>query len=685
MNVHGRRSGNENDGFSPLSVFIDDEGGYTTVAMALALLLSITLVLFAGRVQWSLSRAAEVQEIADASAMAGANVVARYATVAQVCDALVLTMGLAGLVTCGAALVLAAIPGAGEAASGMLDLGTSMLDARSTFARSAVAGLEKLEGFVPALVMLDSIAVVEANEADGLSYAGVAVPVPFEGMSDFSSLDASVDTDGLERKARDMQDVSERLEEARKRMDDALMRGWMADCGNRPRCMRERAATLAGLAGAQNPDYPSPETWTFGAALVRARTYYPVRRTVDIPEDGGVEALVDSCARKAFYDYAIEQLTTAYYVEYPDGQVDLFLPEFPHNTSEMRATGIYTEQRWPCTMQDVRVLHATLACPGATGPSAGSASLAQLDAGEVSRCPICEMDATDMGKVAAASTSIDNGFEHYWREIVLASRDYEAARDEYTSAEDELEGVAREGADLFEEALGQLAVPRAHIVPPGAWGCIALVARTDAGQVPASLGGSFLDTAQLPPGAAISAAMLAPDESTDGNSVLAHLFDGLTRRYPALSESLGDAGRLWGTLLESYGASFDELAHRSAEFLGRIDGVFGGSIGAWTRDTVASIVSDAGLEPVDIRMLKPVLVSTSSVFGRAGWDGVARVQRLILSLGPSPDFGTILRALGIDRPEAIGEGSITVAELGIPGTDLVIPIEVDLSELAGTP
>ena len=257
--------------------------------------------------------------------------------------------------------------------------------------------------------------------------------------------------------------------------------------------------------------------------------------------------------------------------------------------------------------------------------------------------------------------------------------------EEYTSAEDELEGVAREGADLFEEALGQLAVPRAHIVPPGAWGCIALVARTDAGQVPASLGGSFLDTAQLPPGAAISAAMLAPDESADGNSVLAHLFDGLTRRYPALSESLGDAGRLWGTLLESYGASFDELSHRSAEFLGRIDVVFGGSIGAWMRDTVASIVSDAGLEPVDIRMLKPVLVSTSSVFGRAGWDGVARVQRLILSLGPSPDFGTILRALGIDRPEAIGEGSITVAELGIPGTDLVIPIEVDLSELAGMP
>ena len=100
---------------------------------------------------------------------------------------------------------------------------------------------------------------------------------------------------------------------------------------------------------------------------------------------------------------------------------------------------------------------------------------------------------------------------------------------------------------------------------------------------------------------------------------------------------------------------------------------------------LSRIFSVFGVVDLLQRMLKPVLVSTSSVFGRAGWDGVARVQRLILSLGPSPDFGTILRALGIDRPEAIGEGSITVAELGIPGTDLVIPIEVDLSELAGMP
>lgn len=681
----GQLSGTDRRGVQPLSLFLDDEGGYTTVALALALLLAITLVFFAGRIQWGLSRAAEVQEVADACSLAGSNVVARYATCAQVCDALILSMGLAGLVTCGAALVLSAVPGAGPLAAEILGRGTSILEARSDFAHSAVRGLSALERLVPALVMLNSIATVEANEGEGLSYAGLAVPVPLEGRSDLSSLETEIDTGSLEQRAHEMQEVGERIEEARTRADDALMRGWMADCGQRPRCMRERALTLAGLTGGQNPDYAGYESWTFGAALIRARTYYPVRRNLDGPEDGTVESLVDSCVRKAFYDYAIERLSMAFYTERADGGVDMQLPEFPHNTAETRSTSLYTEARWPCTAGDGRVLHATLSCPGATGPADGYASLAQLDAGDVSRCEICQMDVTDMGRVAAASTSIDNGFEHYWREIVRASRDYEQARNECAEAEEQLKGIAQEGTDLFGEALDRLGAPRPRIVPPGAGGCVALVARTEAEAVPASLGGTFLDAASLPPGAALSAAMLAPDESQDGASVLAHLFDGLSTRNPALSGVLGDAGRLWGMLIESYGSSYDALARRSSEFLDQVDGVFGSPVATWVRDTTGQLVRDAGLEPGDIRMLKPVLVSSAEVFEGAGLEGVTRAQQLILALGQTPDAAAIMRALGVDAPGGLDGGTITIAELPIPGTDLSIPLEVDLSELAGAP
>jgi len=48
------------------------------------------------------------------------------------------------------------------------------------------------------------------------------------------------------------------------------------------------------------------------------------------------------------------------------------------------------------------------------------------------------MDLAAMGAVAAASTSTDYGFEHYWREVVAASREYEAARNKQADAEKSL-------------------------------------------------------------------------------------------------------------------------------------------------------------------------------------------------------------------------------------------------------
>ncbi|MCI1259921.1 MAG: hypothetical protein LKG13_04520, partial [Atopobiaceae bacterium] len=95
-----------------LSLFVDDEGGYTTVAFAVALLVSIALVFSLASAEWTLTRAADVQPVADACALAGANVVGAYSTVATTLDACVLTMGLAGVLVSGVGLVVSAIPGA---------------------------------------------------------------------------------------------------------------------------------------------------------------------------------------------------------------------------------------------------------------------------------------------------------------------------------------------------------------------------------------------------------------------------------------------------------------------------------------------------------------------------------------------------------------------------------------------
>ena len=78
----GLASGGEPRPHAALGVgaFIDDEGGYTTVAMAVALLVSISLVFSAASAQWVFSRAGEVQQVADAAAESGAPLRASWRT-----------------------------------------------------------------------------------------------------------------------------------------------------------------------------------------------------------------------------------------------------------------------------------------------------------------------------------------------------------------------------------------------------------------------------------------------------------------------------------------------------------------------------------------------------------------------------------------------------------------------------
>ena len=143
----GNRCGGDgcgaNRGFG-IGSFVRDDGGYTTFAIALALLVSLTLVFGTAAAHWSLARAADVQEVADATAMAGENCVAAFSTVAQVLDACVLTMGITGVVVCGAGLVVAAIPPLQAKSPSIINAGRKILDARREFAKSAAKGLKTL-------------------------------------------------------------------------------------------------------------------------------------------------------------------------------------------------------------------------------------------------------------------------------------------------------------------------------------------------------------------------------------------------------------------------------------------------------------------------------------------------------------------------------------------------------------
>ena len=668
-----------------LSLFLDDEGGYTTVAVAVALLVSISLVFAAASAEWVMARSYEVQPVADAAAMAGSNSVASYVTIARVLDACVLSLGLLGVTVFGAGLVLSCIPGVATFGGSVCDAGKKVLDARQDFARSASEGLERLEKILPAVVVANSAACVAENaRAQGLPYVGCAIPFPVESQSDFSSLALELSSDEMDKDAEELRELSQQADDAKSLADAARQRGWMADCGAVPYCLEERATTLAGLSSEGNPHYPSAEGWGFGVPLLRARAYYAARAAQEVPLNSTVNELTNSAARSAFYDYALRQVRGGTYVEHEDGTVQIELPDLPYNAEETKASSLYTDDLWPCTSEDAgTVLHASVRCLAATGSPAGYASLQDLDAGEVTRCETCGMDLATMGAVAAASTSTDNGFEHYWREVVAASREYEAARNKQADAEKSLRDKAEEARGSFERAVDQLSVVRPRICPPGAWGCVAVVSRTRATTVPTELTASFLSSGELPAGSAVSAAALAPDESTAENNVLASFFDGVTSQGvgSALGGAFDGVCELWGRLLVGYGSRYDSTSATVADFLDRLDNVFGGTVGSWLRGKIKETVAACGFEPVDMRLMKPALVGWTRVLDQSGYDAAGKARQMIEALPAGSSSFDLAKTLGVWAADSLGYGEITVAELSIPGTDISIPLTIRLDDL----
>lgn len=678
--ARGSACGDERGG-APLSIgtFVRDDGGYTTVAVAVALLVSLSLVFSMATAGWIHARSAEVQEVADASALAGCNAVAAFSTVAQVLDACVLSLGLAGVLVYGAGMVMAAIPFARAASPEVIEVGSKILRARRSFAHSASQGLARLEQALPALIMANSASCVSANCQGGMAYVGCAVPFPMTSKTDFSGLDQEVDEEEMDQATQQMQEATSRKEEAEKEAQDAKERAWRADCIDDPMCMRSRAETLAGLGGGLNPYYPSPKEWCFGYALIRARNYYLMRLNTEGPASDHIEELTRSAARSAFYEYAYDVLASATCEEGGDVVV-IDLPYLPHTRAMVRETWLYTDPAWPCSQEEEggRTLHSCVACEGFTGEPSGSASLADLEAGAVEQCPVCNMSVEVMSNVADASTNISNGFEHYWRIVVEESERYEKAKNEATEAEKEQREAGEKSKDAFERALDALRVERPRLCPAGAWGCIALVARRQGVSSPSQLASAFAPGTELPGGVALSAATLAPDNATEGNTVLSRMLDG----FGGLSGPAGIVGNiaaLWGRMLVAYGSSYESVSDVANDLFDGIGSLFGERVASWLKGKLSSIVEAAGFKPADMRLRKPVLVYSQKVLDKAGYSSVGKARELIEALPGSQEeladanWSRVVTALGV--------GQITIAEVPIPGTEMTIPLTIDVAKL----
>lgn len=662
--------------------FVED-GAYTTLAAAVSILLVMALLFSSTSAIWSMSRAGDTQPAADATAMAGANVVSSYHTAATVVDASILSLGLTGFVVTGVGLAATLVPGAQAAAGQMVDAGVRIIKMRNEFATSASRGLKTLEDALPWLVAANGARACSAQSTESVEFSGSAMAIPRGSASEFPALEGSqIETEEIEAGADELDQAATDLARANEKAAQKKEAAWLADCGREGANMQERAAALSGLGAAENPDYASSITWEPVVALERTRAYYRWRRDHDGPTGSGVEARADAAARHAFYSYACEEFANASVKEF-EGRVVANVPQLPRNTEEVKGTRLYTDACWPSSYESQGLtLHFSPSCPGATGAAGPALSLQSIDSSVALECKECKFSVTDVGKTPAASTSIDNGYEYHLREFTRALQEYVDARNEQMERERRAKSKAEGVSDAFGDAISVLAGKRPRIAPPGRSGCIAMVA---SGEISADnvLSNPFAPTPKLQRRGAVSAAVLAPDPATRENNVLSNFFSTVRDRVGDRGAVglIDDVMGLWGDLLISYGDLGDGLGDVMDGLLGGLDALGAGPLASWLSGRISGVVRGLGFEPVDLSCKKPVLTDSSNVLAQSDVAGLGDLQSALRSIPlGSTDPGAILQAAGYAVGERVYAAEFTLASIPLPGGGS-IPLTIRLGDL----
>lgn len=669
------------------------EDGFTTVGMVIALLVTLSLVFTAAQVYRLNAASSKVQNVADAAALAAQNEVAEFMIIVHACDAVVLSLSLTSLVATGLGVAALCTPATAAASDALLKAGREVARARDGFAEKASAGLGRLQRALPFLAAVNAASVASANDRGTSNYLALAMLVPAEGeeIAVGEAAGAAELEDAVDQDAEEVKRAAEEAERAAARANEAKLRGFEHDCGANPSyCMYERAQSLASLAGDENPLFSSVDTWSFSVALERAQAYYPARLALEAPEGSSVREHARSELRKRFYSFATEEVGRGY-VHEEEGSFEALFPHLPKNTEEMRATTLYTEAVYPVTRNASGsfVMHAWAGCPVAVG--AGSfGSIAQMEAGSYPVCDRCEFTAASMGKVAAASTSIQNGFEYQYEATADAASEYAKARAELDPLASEVKQQAGGLFDRVEEALGAVSGMRIDARPPGSLGVVVLA--VDRGREAASTGfeSSFVrSTGILGARAAVSSATLLAEPANEGANVVSSLLDGLSGEGGQAVGVLGAVLDCWSALLSAYAEGQEVLDGAVAEALDALPLASASGLGTWAAGALREAVSAAGLEPAKLDALKPVLVN--SVHVAQADDGVVSARLLFLKeqavanpLASNDVFSSIVSSFEQTAVEGIEsfEGTLEIAVVELCEGGPAVTIEVSLPAAA---
>lgn len=596
------------------SLFWDDEG-FSTAGMVLALLITLSLLFTAARVYEINTLSSEIQEAADAAALAAENVVAEYMVVAMVCDGVSLSLSLGTLITLGIGIAASCTPVTAGFASTFYSASNSLKKARDTFCDKATQALNSLQSALPFLAAAQGQQVLSANStSEDRSYYGLVVLCPWEGEPlvepTFEQSDEALRQG--EQSQQVLSDAGTKAEEAAKEANKWKEAGYQSDSGSENGyCMYERARTLAGMTGSDNPYYASSETWSFSVALKRAQTYYQQRLNQEQPQGSSVAEQSNSVLRVVFYRYAKQEVDKGYVNETTDS-FDAELPLLPKNTEEMRSTSLYTERIYPVTTQNgTSIMHAWSGCPQAQGASS-TGSIQDMEAGNYGTCESCQFSASSLGKVAAASSSIENGFEYHYRKVAEAAQEYEKAHNEFQPEAQKVKDLVNQLFDGLKQGIAESISRRIDVKPPGRFGAVALVVNTASTASSGSFPSTYVeDAGTLNTRVALSSATLVRESSEEGETVITSLLDGLNAGND--SAVVGAAQvllDLWSMLLSGYAQGQEGITNAISTVLNSIPFASESGLGTWAADTFSGFMKDIGLDAPDLRSPKAVLVNS---------------------------------------------------------------------------
>ena len=256
-------------------------------------------------------------------------------------------------------------------------------------------------------------------------------------------------------------------------------RAFMRDCGDNPAyCMYERARALSLLPDAENPLYHSVDAWSFSVPLARAQACCPARlrcrgarRHVGGGEGalGAAGAVLPRCGGRGRQGLTCARRP----IRFPPTSRSCRRTRPRCGRPSCCAGSLYSRSRRP---RELRSCTAWEGCPEAGGAT-GYGSIADMEAGGYAMCPACQFGAESMGKVAAASTSIENGFEYHYAAVAQAARDYQEARSRLDPP-----GECRQGEGGFaarplpKRRCRRWEGSASKASPPGCLGVVAMVA-----------------------------------------------------------------------------------------------------------------------------------------------------------------------------------------------------------------